>query len=314
MSQEEDDAESALVAELRALAGSPEGDRFVISRRGHAITVTHNSGSSSNVRLRASYDAAARADHPALASPNAGSYRAAPLRQTLVAPRPLAIVLRNEAPAGTRTAYATGDQRFDASVVVDTATTRADVFSSVLGPEVRAAVLALFDLGFSRVTIDERCVLDGSDVVEALLWTFASGAPPAERAARCLDAFATILDHLPRIVPSGEEPADPKAPLWVSALGWLGLAGLLGAAPAWWLVAKETKCTEEACAGPAIAPMAAILLGLVAQLIARSTLREQLGRPQAGSFARVGLARLEVFAGAASLVFFVAMLAILVMH
>lgn len=308
MSREEDDAEIALVAELRALAGSPEGDRFVISRRGHSITVTHNSGSSSNVRLRASYDAAARADHPALAAPNAGSYRAPPPRQAIVAPRPLAIVIRNRVPVGARTAHVSGDPRFDASVVVDTATSRPDVLSAVLGAEVRASVLTLFDLGFRDVTIDDRSVVDGSDGVEAYLWTFASSVPPADHAARCLDAFATILDHLPQIASSGEEPLDPTAPIWVGVLGWLSLF----AAPAGGFFAAHTKCTEEGCAGPSIAILAAILSGLAAQLVARGTLREQLGMPQAGSFGRVALARLKVGIGVGSLVFFLAMLAILV--
>lgn len=312
MSREEDDAESALVAELRALAGSPTGDQFVISRRAHTITVTHNGGSSSNVRFRASYDAAARADHPALAAPSGGNYRAAPARQTIVAPRPLAIVLRNQAPLGVRTAHQTGDQRFDASVVVDTATTRADVFSAVLGPEMRAAVLTLFDLGFRSVSIDDRSVVDGSDVVEAYLWTFASSSPPAERAARCLDAFATILDHLPQIVASGEEPADPTPPIWVNVIGGLGLAALVGGAALGMLLDKHVQCGEGGCAGPPLAIVAAIVLGLVAQWVAASSLRMQLGMPQAGSFGRVAIARLKVFFGAASLVFFVAMLVILV--
>ena len=156
MSREEDDAENALVAELRALAGEPAGDRFVVSRRGRSITVTHDGGSSSSLTLRASYDAVARA----AADTNEGTYRGSPrVDRALVAPRPLAIVLRKDAPRGIRTAYETGDRRFDDAVFVDTPTTNPTVLAAVLGPEVRAAVLTLFELGFLRVTIDDRCAL-----------------------------------------------------------------------------------------------------------------------------------------------------------
>jgi hypothetical protein len=307
MSQEEDDAENALVAELRALAGGPEGDRFVLTHRGRSITVTHNSGSSSNVTFRASYDAAARADHPALTGAGAseGTYRAPPRsdQQALIAPRPLAIVLRTRPREGLPTAYVTGDRAFDGSVFVDTPTTNQAVLAAVLGPEVRAAVLALFELDFHRITIDDEGFLDGSDVVEAYLWTFASSEPPRARAARGLDAFVSLLDHLPKITASGEGPAFPKTPVWVNVSGWLGLAGVLAWLPVGFFVDKVTQSQDGAPL--AIATLLALASGLLCQWIVASTLRRQLGMPHDGSFARVFFSRIKVFFGAAAFVFFI---------
>ena len=309
MSREEDDAENALVAELRALAGEPAGERFAVSRRGRSITVTHDGGSSSSLTLRASYDAVARA----AADTNEGTYRGCPrVDRALVAPRPLAIVLRKDAPRGIRTAYETGDRRFDDAVFVDTPTTNPTVLAAVLGPEVRAAVLTLFELGFLRVTIDDRCALDGPDVVEAYLWSFASSGPPRERAARCLDAFASILDHLPRIASSGDEPPLPEPPVWVGVSGWLGLVGALAVAPAWWFVANETRSEDDAA--QSIALLAAIASGMIASRLARPALRRRLGMPQSGALLRVAVARIKVFLGAAALVFFAAMLGVLLAH
>ena len=296
MGQEEDDAENALVAELRALAGSPEGDRFVVSRNGRSIRVTHNSGSSSSLTLRASYDAVARA-HPS----------------ALVAARPLAIVLRSDTPAhGIPTAYRTGDGRFDAAVFVDTPTTNREVLAAVLGPEARAAVLGLFAVGFHRVTIDDANPLDGSDVVEAYLWTFASSEPPRERAAQCLDAFTKLLDHLPKVTSSGEAPAEPKAPAWVRVSGFIGLIGVLAMVPAWILVGRVTGTQDDA--PQSIALLASLACGLVAWWITRSTLIRQLGMPQTGSFLRVVSARIKVFFGVAAIVFLTAMLGVLLAH
>jgi hypothetical protein len=294
MSQEEDDAENALVAELRALAGGPEGDRFVISRRGRSITVTHNSGSTSSLTLRASYDAAARAD------------------QGLVAPRPLDIVLRSDAPHELPTAYRTGDARFDGAVFVDTPTTNQQVLAVVLDAEVRAAVLALFALDFHRVTIDTQCALDGADVVEAYLWTFASSEPPHARAARALDAFSDILDHLPKIASSGEEPAFPKTPLWVNLAGWFGVVGVLAFVPTWYFVRSQTRTEDDA--PQSIAMLVAIVSGLIASRLARSALRRRLGVPHDGSFARIVFSRIKIFWGAAALVFYAAMLGVLLAH
>jgi hypothetical protein len=218
-------------------------------------------------------------------------------------------MLRTDAPTGIRTAYETGDRRFDDAVFVDTPTTRRDVLAAVLGPEVRAAVLTLFELGFLRVTIDDRCVLDGSDVVEAYHWSFTFRDPPRERAARCLDAFTSILDHLPKIASSGDEPELPKPSVWIRASGWVGLLGLLALEPTWWLVAKETRTVDDA--PQSIALVAAVVIGLIASRVARSALRRQLGMPHDGSFVRVFFGRLKIFFGAAAVVFFAVMLGVL---
>jgi hypothetical protein len=330
MSQEEDDAESALVAELRALAGDGAGDdgQFEVRWGGHTITVIHNSGSSSNVRLRAAYDDVARADHPALVSlsENDGSYRQAPSPGSLRAPRPLAIALHHETPAdaravaeGVRREHQTGDHAFDTAVFIATPTTNDAVLRAVLGPEVRAAVLSLFALGFLRVTIDDAIIGDRG-FVEAYLWSFTLRDPPAERGRRCLDAFARVLDHLPTITPSGEAHASPNPGGWIRFLGWVGVVGVLAGVPALWLgVAMSAQCTEDSplrpeCeAGGSVALIAALVVGAIASWIARPALIRRFGE-RSGSFLPVAAGRLKVFAGCAVLAFFLLFFAFLLVR
>lgn len=293
MSQEEDDAESGLVAELRALAGAGAGARreeagddgtFDVRRGRHTITVIHNSGSSSNLRLRVAYDDVARADHPALPNRGSdGSYRQAPSRGSLSAPRPLAIALDHETLAdalavaeGIRREHQTGDHAFDRAVFVGTPTTDDAVLRAVLNPEVRAAVLSLFALGFLRVTIDDAILPGSPGFVEAYLWSFASSDPPAERGARSLDAFVRLLDHLPAITPSTEAHAPPDAgSVLIRVLGWVGAVGVLAGALVWWLVMSSEQCMEgialrEHCGwSSAISFLVAFAAGVIASLIAR---------------------------------------------
>lgn len=331
MSQVEDDAESSLVAELRKLAvagsrtdGSDDDGEFAVRWAGHTITVVHNGGSSSNLRLRAVYDHVARADHPALVRPSAndGSYRHAPSRRSLRAPRPLAIALHHETPKdaravaeGARREHQTGDLAFDTAVFVDTPTTDDAVLHAVLGPEVRAAVLSLFALGFLRVTIDDAIIPGRPGVVEAHLWSFALRDPPPERGARCLDAFARVLDHLPPIEPSGEEHVSPAPGGWIRVLGWVGGVGVLAAVPASWLVASSARCAEGSSLRPhcesssAIALLVALVVGVVASFLARPALIRRFGE-RSGSFLPIAAARAKVFAGCAVLAFFVVFFAL----
>lgn len=331
MSQEEDDAESALVGELRALAGaggrrddSDDGGRFELRWEGRTILVTHNAGSSSSLTLRVAYDDVAGAGHPALVGPSVGggAYREAPSRAPLRAPRPLAIALHHETPADTRAVaegvrreHQTGDHAFDAAVFVDTPTTDDAVLAAVLGPEVRSGVLSLFALGFHRVVIDDA-ILDGPGFVEAYLWSFASKDPPAERAARSLDAFTRVLDHLPAVTPSGEAHAPPHPGGWTRVLGWVGAVGLVAGAPAWWLVATAARCTEgwsllpECASHSAVALLVALVGGAIASRIARPGLIRRFGE-RSGSFVPIMVARAKVFAGAAVLVFFLLQAALL---
>lgn len=275
----------------------------MITRRRHSITVIHNAGSSSNLRLRASYDAAARADHPALASASGDAGYRQPSRQSgvLVAPRPLGIVLRSDRPKEISTAHETGDRAFDQAVFVDTATSDRAVLEAILGPELRAGVLALFELGFLRVTIDEEPPLGGPGAVEASLWSFASAEPPPQQAARCLDAFASILDNLPKISSSGEAPKGPAAPAWLTASTAVGLVGLLAIWPACWLAGKAKSADDGA--PQAIALVAATLGGLIVSWASRGALTRHLGSPRAGATARILVGRVKIFLGAATLVF-----------
>lgn len=324
MSLEEDDAENALVAELRALAGAgasaSDDGSFEVRRGKHVITVVHHRGSSSSLMLRAVYDAVARADHPALVS-SEGAYREAPSRDSLRAPRPLKILLHPETAADARAEHQTGDAVFDHAVFIETPTTNDAVLRAVLGPEVRAAVLALFELGFLRVSLDDAVLDELPGQVEAYLWTFASSEPPIARASASLDAFARILDHLPAIVSSREKHAPAlSAPGWIRALGWVGVLGVLVGYPATSFLAKAAQCIDvsdgasmrEECASRfAIALLVAPIVGIIASFVVRPSLLRRFGE-RSGSFIPIALARLKVLLGSAVLTFLALVFALLV--
>src|SRR5262249_43060405 len=140
-----EDAETTLVRELRALANATnDSARFVVHHGVHAIEVSYTGGSSASLSFSASYDRSARVDHPALltrAQPR--TYRE-PARGPLVAARPLAIELRREdlgdvvaKNKGLSVEWQSGDEAFDRAVYVGTPTTDAEVLAAVLGAEVR---------------------------------------------------------------------------------------------------------------------------------------------------------------------------------
>jgi len=343
MGLEEDDAESGLVAELRALAGAEGGGgddgTFQVRRGRHTITVVHDAGSSSNLRLRVVYDDAACADLPALevaAGGDGGSYRQPPSRASLLARRPLAITLdhetRSDARAvadGSRHELQTGDRAFDAGVFISAPTTNDAVLRAVLNQEVRAAVLSLFALGFLRVQIDDALLPGQPGIVEAYLWSFASREPPAQRGARCLDAFVRLLDHLPAITPM-PSPAEvdervaarSRSPGWVRALGWLGAVALLAGGPAWWRVMSSAECADAGNGGSLpphcesstpIALLVAFGVGVIASFLARPALIRRFGE-RSGSFAPIAVGRLKVLAGSAVLMFFLVFFVLLALR
>ncbi|HVY48440.1 MAG TPA: hypothetical protein VHB21_21275, partial [Minicystis sp.] len=224
-------AEADLVGELRRLAGVGDVDGFVVEAAPHPFEVRYFSGSASHLRFVARYDAVARADHDAAARPaGAGSYRRSG-RGGLVAVRPLAITLRRERSddveakrKGVNVEHQTGDDDFDRNVYVSTPTADPEVLSAVLGPKLRSGVLALLDLGFQYVAIDDR---DGD--VEAYLSAFVERNPRPGRGEKAVAAFALVLSDLPAITASGG--AHPRPPFWARGvtLGVVWIAsGVLG--------------------------------------------------------------------------------------
>jgi hypothetical protein len=223
------DAEADLIEDLRAIAGVGATDGFVIELAPHPITVLYRSGSSSSLTLQARYDDVARDDleqsAPAGLATRAG-YRGSGRAPRLVAVRPLAIKLRREDAGdvvakreGINAEHQTGDADFDREIYVDTPTIDARVLGAVLGPAVRAGVLALFALGFQQVTID-----DGG-LIEAHLSSFTERAPTPGRGRRAVAAFAEVLSALPLITPSGG--AHPALPVWARPLPlWVFIASV----------------------------------------------------------------------------------------
>jgi hypothetical protein len=221
-----DDDESALVRELRGLAGvgvRDDSGTFVV-RSGYAsIHVEYIGGSSTSLTLSAHYDAVARREVPAEVATAYRDRSRGPLR----ARRPLEIVLRPEMPAdieakasGLSAEWQAGDPTFDGRVYVSTVTEDARVVGAVLVPEVRAGVLQLFDLGFRSVTIDGE---DGR--VVARVTEFASRTPRAGRGARAIEAFATVLGALPALDVVGRTDATAPYAGWTRAMKVIGILG-----------------------------------------------------------------------------------------
>jgi hypothetical protein len=223
----DEDPESALVAELRALArDAPTSDRFTLWSGERAIDVTYVSGSSSSVTLKAGYDDVARSDHPVLTqAAHARSYRDR-ARGELVATRPMSIELRRESRgdvrakrAGLAAEWESGDELFDDVVYVSSPTTDPAVLSAELGAEVRRAALTLIELGFHSVRIDE----DG-DVV-ARLSDFARPDAEPRRGVEVVEAFAEILANLPAVTHSGRVRPPPPLAGVTRVLRLIGLTG-----------------------------------------------------------------------------------------
>ena len=313
-----EDDETALVRELRKLAGAPEGSgTFDLHHGGHVIEVAYTGGSSASLTLRASYDRAARADHPALLAAAApGAYRAFPGRK-LTALRPLAIELRRERlddvaakKGGATVEWQSGDPSFDDAIYVSTPTTDAEVLAAVLGPEVRHAVLELHDLGFHAVTID----VDGK--VVAFLNQFTQRDPPRpQRGAHAVAAFGRLLSHLPVIAaaPGGHAPAPFAS--WTRVLGVVGVigwgtnVGYVGATAGLlqeWLAPKAEEMTVPVL----LAIAGAIVAGVLAGSLYGNAVRRRV-RGTSLAHARIQTARFSAFGGVSVLVYPVLFIAFL---
>ncbi|MFO0663891.1 MAG: hypothetical protein U0174_08070 [Polyangiaceae bacterium] len=260
--------ESALVAELQALAGVPPGtDTFTLRCDAGMVTVSYKQWSSgpSDLKLEARYDDATRA---------VPGYRNFPAARTVTAPRPLDIQLRHEdsedraAKAnGLNVEWQTGDRAFDEAVYVSTPGLSADVLNAVLAPGVREAVMKLFELGFRLVAIDDKGTVR-ADVTE-----FVVARPREGRGREAIDAFARLLMNLPLVVASGEEHAPVPYAKTTRVLGWTALiVGLLYCGVLFAPVFVSPPSPSEDFLGFAvavIAPWVALVLAIPALLFAK---------------------------------------------
>src|SRR4051812_8533754 len=150
-------------------------DDFVVVRGDVRINVSYVSGSSSRCTLRVPYNRHAR--RVATSYRDSGPLRA--IRPMNIALRPETASHRSGKASGMDVEVQTGDPAFDGAVYVDTLTP-ADVAVHVLGEPVRRAVLDLFAIHFTLVTIDDS----RGDIVAEIV-SFVSLTPtekPGERA------------------------------------------------------------------------------------------------------------------------------------
>ncbi|MBK8259484.1 MAG: hypothetical protein IPK82_43360 [Polyangiaceae bacterium] len=199
------DVESALMIELRALAGVPEGQtQFLLTRRGVQISVTYSGGSSSSITFSAAYGR-----YGARTGVVAAGYRT--WSQPPRAPRPLQIELRRETAwnvknkaAGIDREVQTWDPEFDKSVYIDTsAPDNAVSFVLSQQPARTAAITLLVQEQFGSITID-----DSEGRITASLTTFVVVAPKPNRGAFLADTFATLVLNLPTIEGYGTKPVN----------------------------------------------------------------------------------------------------------
>ena len=282
-------SDSTLIEDLRRRAGvTPQTDRFDVVHEGVRIDVAWSGGSSSSVILRVPYDEAARTD--------AGGYRgAAPL--AVVRPMLVELVLetalhRSAKAEALDVEHQTGDAAFDDAVYIDTQTPN-DVLVRVLDAPARCAILDLFAIEFTTITIDsaERNLV-------AVRVSFTSATPPGPHAARAVDAFARLARALPAVsAKAGEHEAHPleESAKTVRALACLALALAI---PLYFGVLARHSCPEgdlspaeaAGCFAPGLVGLVAgIVVAAVVGAIATGYTRRYRGRSdssrQGGAFA-----------------------------
>jgi len=261
-----EDPESALIGELRAIARSEAGT-FPLTVDGLTIEISYSGGSSSVLYLRVPYDAAARA-------PSGGqAYRGLP---PLAAVRPMRVRLTPETleqkqakGEGIDVEHQTGDELFDAKVYVD-APSPEPLGRLLASQAVRAAVLELFALGFTRIDID-----DAQGRIEAAMVSFADTTPPtAGRAHHPTNAFVKPPLGPPTVTATaGQHPPAPLTGLTTLLRVLAGIAFFAGA-PLYFASAGPL-CSEDTAALPCILPglvgvvAGGVTAGIVALLAAR---------------------------------------------
>lgn len=278
----EGETESDVVRQLRALAKVPDDvNTFTIQRRSVAVDVYYASGSGSHVSLTAPYPTGPRERAPD-PSAQGGGYRTAAAEPVVQGIRPLNIVLKPET-ASERDAKAqlitrefqTGDDTFDDLVFIDTPTNDEVLAVIFKQPEVRAAIRTLLAEGLRSVLIDTP----SAATISASIYGFAHAKHDAQRAERMVEAFATLVEHIPYVAPSGEARAPDRA------AGLLGLASIpaallfFGGAPLFFGLAPERclvssgdgqsfVCTgHHCCEGPALGLFVGLLAGVVLAIV-----------------------------------------------
>jgi hypothetical protein len=232
------ETETALIAQLRAIAGAGEGaHQFELARPDSPrIQVSYSSGSGSSVSFEAR---CGWGERPASLAEGSG-YRAGP-GALLRAPRPMGITLRVEDPLDRmakleRVAreFQTGDPVFDDAVYVETGTADA-VLREVLNPAVRGAVLALRSEGIRRVIVD-----DERGRVCAHLYQFAHVRHDDERGHRILEAFESLARAIPEVASEG----TPARSRLERGLEWTAILLFWGGLPVYAFGIIPARCTE----------------------------------------------------------------------
>jgi hypothetical protein len=208
MSLADADADNRLLQVLRARAGiAPSVDELTLVHRGVSIAVKYERGSSSALHLRTRYPEGLRGE------PIAGAYRGG--QRALVATRPMSIGLRFEdshdvasKEQGKAIEVQIGDPAFDGYIFIDSPSS-GDVVRSVLGPEARAAVVAIVRGGCTDLTLDDA---------RGDIWVRIAATDHLEQwgpnADVLLDALATLATFSPPVRATGLAHApDPRRPL-----------------------------------------------------------------------------------------------------
>jgi hypothetical protein len=318
----DDDPESALVKELRALVRPvpAQGNDFTVVHDHIIIAVSYVSGSNKSLTLEAGYDAGRRIGRSSAQPADVpGGYRDAP--RALRAVRPLLIKLRPEEQhdvqakrEGLSVEWQAQDPEFDRRVYVETPTTDALVLGAVLNAEVRAATLTLLDLGFRAVHID-----DGGRVRTTLVEFVHARPPPADRGRRAVEAFARLIGNLPHVEHTGTRRDPPPLEGWTLALGIVGVAGwalnvglvglLVGAFD--FLFPHPANATGDPDVLPSLCAIGAGIVGgvMLSAFYGDAVKARVQGRSDAHLLVRK--AKLAAFGGGSVLVFVVAFLVVL---
>jgi hypothetical protein len=171
--------------------------------------------------------------------------------------------------SGLNVEFQTGDEAFDHKVYVDAPS--AEPLARVLSPDVRAAVLTLFELEFTSIAIDDLkghvCARIVS--VSSLDPKRAEGKPGLAAAT----AFAKLVRGLPRV--ARREGAHPEAPSQgTTMLGYvIGGVGLLLGPPIYFVALAPHGCDQDDLPGADIIRctlpgIAGLVVGGVAGIVA----------------------------------------------
>lgn len=231
----------------------------------------------------------------------------------LPAARPLDLALTHENAAdraakaeGLSVEWQSGDLVFDDRVYVRTPTRDPMVLAAVLGPEARAATLALFDQGFESVEIDVAGNVEATIPASALKRPHA-----ADRAELVVELFGRLISRLPMLATTGTTRVDTPyggttqllgvigAIGWLLNVGWLGIVTVFVST----LVGRHVELSLEATLG-------CVVIGLLVGgfgLRAYGDVVTEAVRGRSDAHRLVSRARWSAFGGFSSIAFTVAL-------